>query len=203
MALGKNTSEDNSKYNFVDRRKLLSNSRFNIYFDHLITQEGTNIEDFLIVKPKIYNHEDVIGVCVIPIFEDKFCLMKGWRHQFNDFIFQAPAGFIEKDESPSFSALRELSEEVSFQCNSNDLINLGTYVPDAGLIEGKVALFLAMNCKKKDEFSLNEIGTGNIISFSKQELQELINHESNIGGSTIVAALRALNFIYNKKKLSL
>jgi len=199
MVFKKNNSEDNSKYDFVERRKLLSNSRFNVYFDHLITQDGNNIEDFLIVKPKIYNYEDVIGVCVIPLFEDKFCLMKGWRHQFNDYIFQAPAGFIEKDESPPISALRELSEEVSFQCNSNDLINLGTYVPDAGLIEGKVALFLAMNCKKKDEFSLNEIGTGNIISFSKQELHELINNESNIGGSTIVTALRALNFLNNEK----
>ena len=115
----------------------------------MITQEGTNIEDFLIVKPKIYNYEDVVGVYVIPIFEDKFCLMKGWRHQFNDFIFQAPAGFIEKDESPSITALRELSEEVSFQCNSNDLINLGTYVPDAGLIEGKVAFIFGNELYKK------------------------------------------------------
>ena len=25
--------------------------------------------------------------------------MKGWRHQFNDFVYQAPTGFIEDNET--------------------------------------------------------------------------------------------------------
>ena len=192
-------SKDRFKYKLVRRKKILSNSKFNVFFDHLITQEGITVEDFLIVKPKISDSDNIIGICTIPIFKNKFYLMRGWRHQFDDFLFQAPAGFIEKDESPSQTALRELGEETSLFCKSHDLISLGTYAPDAGLVEGKVALFLAMNCEKRNEFSINEVGTGNMVSFSEDELCELINSESNIGGSTIVTALRALNYLKNKQ----
>lgn len=190
-----NDSEEKYKYDFIERNKVLSNSKFNVFFDHLKTNDGYDIKDFMVVKPKVSNDDNVVGICVMPIYNDKFYLMKGWRHQFNDFVFQAPSGFVEKDESASQTALRELFEEVSFHCDSHDLISLGTYLPDAGLIEGKVALFLAMNCIKKDEFYVNEIGTGDMVPFTQEEIMNLINSESNIGGSTIVTALRGISYL--------
>ena len=120
--------------------------------------------------------------------------------QFDDFIFQAPTGFVEDYESSKESALRELFEETSLVCSSKDMIQLGTFLPDAGLIEGYVALFLAVNCKISDIESINEIGTGKLFGFTSNQLEELINKESKIGGSTLVACFRALNYLKINKK---
>tara|TARA_Y100001978_G_scaffold200589_1_gene217165 strand:+ start:250 stop:834 length:585 start_codon:yes stop_codon:yes gene_type:complete len=180
-------------YKFLNRRRICSNTKFNVYFDHLISPNQIEIKDFLIIKPRILKENKVVGICVLPVFNNRFGLMAGWRHQFNEIIYQAPAGFIEEQEQPEETAIRELKEETSLICNIKDLISLGYYLPDAGLIEGRVALFLALNCNKISNKNLDkEIGTGNIDFFTKEELGELIKSSSNIGGSTLVACFRAI-----------
>ena len=91
--------KDSYKYELIKREKKCSNSRFDILFDHVITPNNEEIKDYLIVKPKIYKKDKTVGVCIVPIIKEEFCLMKGWRHQFKEFIYQAPAGFIEKGEA--------------------------------------------------------------------------------------------------------
>lgn len=180
------------EYEFLNRNKICSNSKFNVYFDHLITPNNLEVKDFLIVKPKVSIQDNLVGICVLPSLDNKFCLMKGWRHQFNKVVYQAPAGFIENNENPEETAIRELREETSLICESKDLISLGSYLPDAGLIEGKVALYLARKCKKSKIKLDREIGTGKIVFYTKNELLYLIENETNIGGSTLVASYRAL-----------
>ena len=187
--------ENEYKYQFLNRRKICSNSKFNVFFDHVISPDKKDINDFLIVKPKISIRDKIVGVCVIPIFEDKFCLMNGWRHQFDQFIMQAPAGFVEEGEDPSLTALRELREETSFVCSKKHLISLGSYLPDAGLIEGRVALFLAAKCKKSNDIEDYEIGSSSESYFTKLQIKNILFKESNIGGSTIVACHRALVYL--------
>ena len=184
----------------MERNLAISNSKFNVFYDHLISQDGEEIDDFIIIKPKIKNSENIAGICVIPFFNKQFFLMKGWRHQFDDFIFQAPSGFVEDYETSSESAIRELFEETALVCKPQDMIQLGTFLPDAGLIEGYVSLFLAINCQISDNESINEIGTGKLFGFTINQLEKLINKESKIGGSTLVACFRALNYLKINKK---
>ena len=194
---GKMTDENykkkNWEYQFLNRNKICSNSKFNVYFDHLITTNNSEVKDFLIVKPRVSKQYNLVGICVLPLFENKYCLMKGWRHQFNKVIYQAPAGFVEPEESPEETAIRELKEETALICSSKDLISLGSYIPDAGLIEGKVALYLATKCIKSKIKLDKEIGTGKLVFFTKKDLLDLIQNETNIGGSTLVASFRALS----------
>ena len=63
-------------YKFVERNLAISNSKFNVFYDHLISQDGEEIDDFIIIKPKIKNSENIAGICVIPFFNNKFFLMK-------------------------------------------------------------------------------------------------------------------------------
>ena len=99
------------------------------------------------------------------------------------------------NEDPADTALRELKEETSLICKKKNLISLGSFLPDAGLVEGRVALFLAKKCKKLDQKVSFEVGIGDLQHFSKKDLEKLINSSSNIGGSTITASLRALNYM--------
>ena len=193
--LKSSNSNDSNEYQFLSRREICSNSKFNVFFDHIISPDKLNINDFLTIKPKISTKDQIVGICVLPIFKDKFYLMKGWRHQFNKQIYQAPAGFIEDGEEPAITALRELEEETFLKCPKNNLISLGYYLPDAGLIEGKVALFLAKNCHKTNAVKQFEIGSSKIYPFNKAQLFNLISEESDIGGSTAVCCYRALFYL--------
>ena len=96
---------------------------------------------------------------------------------------------------PSQTALRELREETSLKCDKNNLVSLGSFLPDAGLVEGRVALFLALNCSRLEESVSYEVGVGDLFSFSKSDLKKLIYSSSNIGGSTITTSIRSLNYI--------
>ena len=186
----------NLNYRHLSRKLASSNSLFNVYFDHLLLEEN-EVEDYLIVKPKVSIGSDhIVGVCVLPEVDLSFGLMKGWRHQFDTFIWQAPAGFVESGEEPAHTAIRELREETSLRCEPENLISLGSFIPDAGLIQGKVALYLAKGAKLIDDQKSNEVGTGNLYYFNREELMHLICNNSSIGGSTITTSLRALNYLH-------
>ena len=186
--------KNDQTYQHISRNLACSNSLFNIYFDHLTICENT-VKDFLIVKPKVsIGLENIVGICVLPEVNLSFGLMSGWRHQFGTEIWQAPAGFVEAGEDPSKTALRELREETSLVCEPKNLISLGSFIPDAGLIEGKVGLFLAKDCKFISQEKTNEVGTGEVHYFNANQLMKLICNNSNLGGSTITASLRALQY---------
>jgi len=187
----------NQKYEFIKRNLVISNSKFDIFFDHLITQVGEIVNDFIVIKPKRIDARKVAGICILPMYKNKFYLMKGWRHQFNDFVYQAPTGFIEDNETLIDSAKRELLEETSLICKPKNIVSLGTFLPDAGLLEASVALFLALDCRKSPIKSSQEIGTGNLLGFKLSELKNLINNEGKIGGSTLVTCFRSINYFQN------
>lgn len=191
----KNNNHNNDIYKLINRRKMCSNTKFNVYFDHLVSIKKFEVKDFLIVKPKIIKDNKIVGICVLPIYNNKFCLMQSWRHQLKEYVYQAPSGFVEENESPDETAIRELREETSLICNPTNLLTLGDFLPDAGLLEGSVTLFLALDCHRSNSKCDEEIGTGKINSYTKEEFKKLINCSRNIGGSTLVASYRALNKI--------
>ena len=187
--------ENTSKYKFLKRRNICSNNKFYIFFDHIISSNKEEIKDFLVVKPKINTGEKIVGICVLPYFHGKFFLMHCWRHQFEEFIYQAPTGFVEENEKPFETALRELKEETSLICNPKNLIPLGSFIPDPGLVEGRVALFLAKECQKSNYQTDKEIGSSQLISFTKDDIKKFLESGENIGGSTLIACMRSLKYL--------
>ena len=183
------------KYELIKRKNICSNSKFDIYFDHIISHNKEEIKDFLVVKPKVTIEEKIAGICVLPYFHGEFFLMNCWRHQFEEFIYQAPTGFVEKNEKPFETAIRELREETSLVCNPNNLISLGSFIPDAGLVEGRVALFLAKECKKSNDQVDKEIGSSQITSFTKEDIKNFLENGKNIGGSTLITCMRSLKYL--------
>src|SRR5882762_2686535 len=124
------------RYRKLNRRLACENRLFDVYFDTIETPAGEVIEDFLIVRPKIAAPGGIVGVCVLPEVNGKIGLMRGYRHQLDEEVWQAPAGFIDAGESAEQTALRELAEETMLSCEPRRLVSLGSYLPDAGLIEG-------------------------------------------------------------------
>ena len=184
-----------AKYKFHGRRVVGQNSRFYICFDSIECSDGTILKDYLTIKPKVSQDNDVVGVCILPCIGNEFVLMKGWRHQFDSEVWQAPAGFVEEGETSIQSARRELLEETGLSCDISDIIPLGSYIPDAGLIQGKVALFLAQRCSRTNQSLDQEVGTGQLHLLSSSRLYDLIASSPDIGGSTCMVCLRSLRML--------
>ena len=181
------------RYRQLGRRLACENRLFHVYFDAVETPAGEIVDDFIIVRPKIAAPGGIVGVCVLPEVDGRIGLMRGYRHQLDDDVWQAPAGFIEPGEFAEQSAIRELGEETGLACRPEDLQRLGVYYPDAGLIEGMVALFAARNCQPNGLGTVHhEIGTSSLEFFEPADLARFARETGAVGGSTLVACFRYL-----------
>lgn len=64
-----------------------------------------------------HTHFDIVkhpgGAVIAAINEhNEICLVKQWRHAVGEFIWECPAGCLEANETPLYSAKRELEEEA-------------------------------------------------------------------------------------------
>jgi len=184
---------ERARYRQLGRRLACENRLFDVFFDAVETPAGEIVDNYVIVRPKVSAPGGIVGICVLPEVDGRIGLMRGYRHQLDDDVWQAPAGFIEPGELAEQSALRELAEETGLACRPNDLQRLGVYYPDAGLIEGTVALFAARNCQPNGLGALHhEIGTSALEFFEPSALARFACETGAVGGSTLVACFRYL-----------
>ena len=77
-------------YKQIFRKLACSNSLFEVYYDKLRFR-NYQVENYLTIKPKtMHGPKKIAGICILPELDSSFLLMKGWRHQFDEFIWQAP-----------------------------------------------------------------------------------------------------------------
>lgn len=183
-------------HRLVSRRVALSNSRFDILFDHVEGPHGS-VPDYLMVRPKAQAADMVTGVCVLPIVEGRVGLMRVSRPHFPEPLWVAPSGFLEPDEPVETSALRELEEETGLTCDDADLRPLGLLLLDPGVLEARVALFVATRTRAlpgtatgAEEDAGHELGAGRLVLFSPEEAEELALTSPSMDGGTVAACLR-------------
>lgn len=181
------------RFHRTDRRVVASNSRFDVLFDRLEGPEGAVVPDFLIVRPKVQLAQQVTGVCVLPEVDGRIGLMRSYRDQFGEEIWQAPAGFAEPGDTAESAALRELREEAGLACPPERLQPLGLTIPDAGVLEARVALFVARDARPEDGAPGDvEPGTGSFVYFDPPALADLVRTSPSMGAATMVACFRYL-----------
>lgn len=123
------------------RRLVAENTKFNLYFEHIVDHmSGEDVPNFLVVEPKARSDKMVTGVAILPIYNEQVGLVRIYRPPLRSWCYEIPHGFIEPGESDEMAACRELLEETGM--HAQRVVDLGYIAPDAGIIAGKVHLYL-------------------------------------------------------------
>lgn len=152
-----------------NRRLMCENSRFDVYFDHVVDRAGYEVPDYLVVVPKRRIGDMVAGVAILPVMNDGIGLVRIYRPALRDYSWEIPHGFVEENESQQASAIRELMEETGLA--STDVVSLGYMTPDSGIVAARVHLYLVQSgdvvARHHGEMGLREFRLFPIVEFER------------------------------------
>lgn len=128
------TSDDEKlKWTEGEKKSLLNTCVFEVTSRH--NTSATGVEgDYIIMNARDW-------AIVIPKKDDKFLMVKQWRHGESKLSIEFPGGVIDAGEEPDHAAKRELEEETGFKAGK--LTKLGTVNPNPALFSNHVHVYLA------------------------------------------------------------
>ena len=181
------TRDDPPPVTRKQRKLIAENSKFKIYFDHIVAQDQTVVPEYLVVVPKQRTPDGVTGVAILPVVNNKIALLRIYRHAIESWSWEIPRGFVENEEDTLESVARELEEETGLQCHKENIRSLGFIDADAGTLTAKIQLFLGVDCEALRPFAADEIGHLEMKFFEMGEIHDMIEQSKIRDPSTLVA----------------
>lgn len=153
---------------------------------------GAIISRERLIKGK--NKLDGSAAIIIPLIDDEILTVIEPR-VFTDLTVGVgfPAGYIENDENPEHGALRELKEETGFI--PEKIIKIDSFYQDEGCSSALNHIFIALNCQKISNQSLDEDEIIKYMLFSYEELLELESLGYIKGGNSKLALAKCKKYI--------
>ena len=152
--------DDKLKWTEGSPKELLKTVVCTITSRHNISYDGTE-GDYIIMDAPDW-------VIVIPEKDDKFLMVKQWRHGEAGLSVEFPGGVIDAGEEPEQAARRELEEETGYKAGK--LIKLGSVNPNPALFSNHVHFYLAEELVATGKQCLDEDEFINCMELSKKEV---------------------------------
>ena len=137
-------------------------------------------------------------VLIIPILSDGRILMeKQWRYPVDKYIYELPAGTVDKGEPPKKTAIRELKEETGYTAKSIKFLFKG--YPAPGLMDEMMYFYLATGLKR----GKTELDKDEVISLHPIKIKKAISmvKEGKIVDTKTIAALLYYSSFLNTSRL--
>lgn len=116
----------------------------------------------------------------------KLILVSQYRHGIDDITIESPAGVVDRGEDPLLAAKRELLEETGHQ--SKNWSKLGVVSANPAFLNNFCHIYLATDCKKVSEQSLDPLEEIEVLYESMEAVQEKVR-SGEIHHSLFVSAL--------------
>ena len=107
-----------------------------------VNVETVRLPDGVTMDMEMVHHSGGSAIVAINA-QQQVCLIRQYRYAVADWIWEIPAGKIEVDDTPEFTAQKELQEEAGVQ--ANDWTSLGKMLPTPGYCDEITYLYLAKN----------------------------------------------------------
>ena len=159
-------SYEELKWTTTKKEKILHTPVFDIYRQHEVAAGGLEGDYVGIAAPD--------WVVVIAIHEDKFVLVRQWRHGENNMTLEFPGGIADPGESPEKTALRELEEETG--CRAGKITCLGRVSSNTALFKNHFSVFLAEDLVQTGEQHLDP---DELIQYEEVPIPEVIASYGN------------------------
>ena len=124
------------------------------------------------------------GAVVVPVTEEgKIIFVKQYRYPFNEWMYELPAGKLEKGEDPFICATRELTEETGY--TSNNISKLGRIYTSPGFCDEILHIYLAENLiegnhnREEGEFGME------VFEFTLDEIDKMIDDGKIVDSKSI------------------
>lgn len=165
-----------------------------VYSGKIVTLnlEKVSLPDKNIVDFEIIYHPG--GTAIVAVNElNEVCLLKHYRHAVREWIWEIPAGIIEKDDNDLVNrAKAELQEETG--CTATEWQALGYIQSSPGVFNEKVNLYLAQNLTMgKQQLEKGEVLEVHWVPMN-EALQQIYDGTIN-DAKTCVALFRAAKFL--------
>lgn len=170
----------------LSRSLVFENTVFSVFADHIVDNSGHQVERYLSVLPKCLVDDTIAGVAVIPVANERIGLIRVFRHPVGRWSWEAVKGHVEPDEEVQAAAVRELQEEAGFSVLPEALLDLGFTAPEAGVIKARTRLFAVEVGQSAAKAVEGELGHGEMVFYSRGELEALIADGEIEDASTLV-----------------
>ena len=178
------------------KRKLgCANRLIDVHLDEVAGLSGETVLDFMVVSPRQKSENHVTGVAILPILDGNLGLLQIYRYPVGEYTWEVPRGFIDDGENALTAALRELEEETGLQCTDQDVIDLGTVLPDPGILAGRTHIFAATKCQKTKHFKPNELGHMALQFFTIKEITAMTQKAEIEDAQTLAVLYRYHQFL--------
>ncbi|MFZ1291470.1 MAG: NUDIX hydrolase [Melioribacteraceae bacterium] len=135
------------------------------------------------------------GAVVVPVTkDDKVILVKQYRYPFNEWMYELPAGKLEKGEDPLVCATRELTEETGYSAET--ISPLGKIYTSPGFCNEILFIYLAKNLKAGNHNREEGEHGMEVYEFTLDEIYNMISSGKIVDAKTI----SGIHFYQNKIK---
>ena len=172
----------------ISSEKIYEGKVFDLYKDTV--KEGDSEYTREIIK----HHGSAV---IVPVFADKkVALVKQYRHPAKDYLYEIPAGTVNRGESPETGAKRELEEEIGVTCKNIE--KLSEFYVSPGFLTEKMHVFLAQDFTETAQ-NFDDDENIEVEKFTFEEAFELIRTNEIQDAKTIIGLIMAgakLGFVY-------
>lgn len=122
---------------------------------------------------------------IIPFLgKDKIIMLRQLRPVINSYIYELPAGTLDKNELPKSCAKREIVEETGYSAKS--IKRLGMIYPVPGYSTEKIFIYKAVGLKKVDRLTEEDEVIETVI-FTKKDIKKFFRQGKIVDAKTLSA----------------
>ncbi|MDR2954847.1 MAG: NUDIX hydrolase [Prevotella sp.] len=158
--------DNNRKWQVIDSQYLAKEPWFTVRKERILLPTGNIIPEYY-----IYEYPDWVNVIAITK-DNKFVMVRQYRHGIGETYMELPAGVCEKGEAPVVSAQRELLEETGYGNGEWQLLTETSANPSTHT--NITHCYLAIGVEKVSEQHLEPSEDLSVHLLSVDEIRELL-----------------------------